>query len=674
MKTNRDALLLLAGFTLVSMGAAPAVHVPSAQNVKVVDVIPRDWSDEANQDSEPFLSVDAADPSRMVVSAFARDRRPGKSPSAPVFVSVDGGSTWTHAESVPISKVTVDITHAFARRGILQAGALTVAKTPRGLRPDLVRLTAQDSVLLKLMHEQGRRADVDQPFVATFGRGSRDTVYMGENFLGSTTAGTAAIEVSRDGGATFSQSMIESRPVDMQDGPSIRLAVADDGKAYASYFGWREFKRVDDDEGWVRSDVVVVRDDNVKGKAQPFSDLQDPDDKKVGRIVKKNVPIHWSNKETLGRERTGSTLSLAVDPAKSSTVYIAWADNVGAQKEYTIHVQRSTNSGLNWENIHDFPSATCVALAVAGNGTLGVLYQRFIGDLKGGKWETHLVQTPDGFKNPGVDVKLADVPGGLSLQFLPYLGDYNFMLTVGREFRGVFAANNYPDRKNFPKGVSYLREADWDRHLLGNGHGGTVGESIDPFYFSVPVVENATRPWKPEVSTASSVAKPATQARGRVHAMASPARGPSEEEALKSRLKQADVVVAGTVMKIRDAGATYVARGGRLQAAPTQGRPRISEHNPHWKEAVFRVEDPLQGLKTGPQEIVVRFAASIDGFWADSPKFKIGERKVLMLKKSRTEGGALQSLENGTPLYAAPELGDVLKADQVERVKQLLRQ
>jgi len=45
----------------------------------------------------------------------------------------------------------------------------------------------------------------------------------------------------------------------------------------------------------------------------------------------------------------------------------------------------------------------------------------------------------------------ADKPAG---QFLPYLGDYDYLLAVGNEFRGVFSANNTPDHANFPQGVT----------------------------------------------------------------------------------------------------------------------------------------------------------------------------------------------------------------------------
>jgi len=82
----------------------------------------------------------------------------------------------------------------------------------------------------------------------------------------------------------------------------------------------------------------------------------------------------------------------------------------------------------------------------------------------------------------------ADKPVG---QFLPYLGDYDYLLAVENEFRGVFSANNTPDRANFPQGVTYQRAADFTTRTLSDGSGNPVAISIDPFYFSVPVLHEA---------------------------------------------------------------------------------------------------------------------------------------------------------------------------------------
>jgi hypothetical protein len=252
---------------------------------------------------------------------------------------------------------------------------------------------------------------------------------------------------------------------------------------YAAFFGWRKF-----DGKTATSDIVVVRDDAAATGASPFQVLKDPSDKQPGVIVVKNAQIPWSNAAALGQERIGSTLSIAVDPNNSAIVYVCWADKGSKGDIYTLHVRRSTDRGATWSKT-DLPgttihNATNCALAVANNGVVGFLYQQ----LAGRRWVTHLVQSHDGFMTSR-DFVLATVPADQPVgQFLPYLGDYDYLLSVGNEFRGVFCANNTPDFANFPQGVTYQRAADFSAKTLNDGSGNPVPISIDPFYFSVPVI------------------------------------------------------------------------------------------------------------------------------------------------------------------------------------------
>ena len=239
------------------------------------------------------------------------------------------------------------------------------------------------------------------------------------------------------------------------------------------------------------SDVVVVRDDNGATGANPFQDLTDPSDGLPGRLVVTGVTIPWSNAPTLGQERIGSTLSLAVDPNNSDIVYVAWADRVGTGDIYTVHVRRSTNSGAAWSaDLQTITNATCISLAVADNGTVGFLYQQVTGTGAGRRWQTNLVQTRDGFGTV-TRTLLANVSANTPVTGdVPYIGDYNYLLAVEDEFRGVFSANNTPSLFNFPNGVRYQREADFDANELRDEAGNVIAISIDPFYFSVSVIGN----------------------------------------------------------------------------------------------------------------------------------------------------------------------------------------
>ncbi|HME25227.1 MAG TPA: hypothetical protein VKI44_28520 [Acetobacteraceae bacterium] len=71
--------------------------------ISVINMIPNTWSDEANQDSEPCLSVNSSDPTQLIATAFTYDNPAGSSavsPAmtgnwAPYYYSTDGGNTWT---------------------------------------------------------------------------------------------------------------------------------------------------------------------------------------------------------------------------------------------------------------------------------------------------------------------------------------------------------------------------------------------------------------------------------------------------------------------------------------------------------------------------------------------------------------------------------------------------
>jgi hypothetical protein len=449
----------------------------SAGCIKVVNMVPAALSAETNQDSEPFLSVHPQSPNVMIGSAFTPNPAGTASGLAPVYMSDDNGDTWTLRNIVPSASAlsgTSDITHTFdSGGGDLYAGIL---RGGASLRVDELKT----SNLFAAMTLQDSRIYVDQPFIQARTMGGNDRIYVGNNDFGPSfnQTQTATVDISLDGGATYNPVVIETRATPSQDGPSVRPAVSKDGTVYAAYFGWRSRT------GNVsNSDIVVVRDDNGGTGSSPFQDLIDPSDSLAGRIVAANVPITWSNAPTLGQERIGSTLTLAVHPNNSSIVYVGWCDDTGGGM-YNAHVRRSLDRGLTWSgDLRTIPNATCIALAIANNGTVGLLYQQ----LSGGRWVTHLEQTRDGFSSIK-DTVLADVPGNVpSYVFLPYIGDYNYLLAVGGRFRGIFSACNKPDRGNFPSGVKYQRKANFfTRQLLDLG-GNDVPVSIDPFYFSVPV-------------------------------------------------------------------------------------------------------------------------------------------------------------------------------------------
>jgi len=88
----------IGGDGVQSAGTLSPVYASPIQ-VKLVDLIPASLSGETNQDSEPFLAVQTANPQVMVASAFTPNPVSSSS-NAPVYVSEDGGNSWVAARMV----------------------------------------------------------------------------------------------------------------------------------------------------------------------------------------------------------------------------------------------------------------------------------------------------------------------------------------------------------------------------------------------------------------------------------------------------------------------------------------------------------------------------------------------------------------------------------------------
>src|ERR1043166_4547722 len=84
--------------------------------VLLVNIIPKSLSGETHQDSEPTIAVNPANPLQIAASAFTPD--PLRGSFAPIYVSNDGGNTWTLNSIVPGNNRltgTRDITVQFSK-------------------------------------------------------------------------------------------------------------------------------------------------------------------------------------------------------------------------------------------------------------------------------------------------------------------------------------------------------------------------------------------------------------------------------------------------------------------------------------------------------------------------------------------------------------------------------
>ena len=500
--TRIVAVLIAMLFTL---GTAQA-------QVTVVNMMPNAMSNETQRDSEPNIAVNPANPNEIAASAFTYD--PLASGSAPIYCSADRGNNWVLTAGIlPGGDKTGDTTIRYGTTSnVLYAGILRTDNSHISI------LRGAGCAAIGAMTSLVDRAMSDQPWIEAATR-LRDTApdraYVGSNDISAAGLGgrTATIDQSQDAAtaappAGFTTVRVEPRTTCSQDGPAVRPAIHPNGTIYVAYFRWTACAASP-----YTADIVVARDDNWASGASPYTAIADAGDALAGVRVTTGVSVPWS---TLGTQRIGSQLAIAVDPRDHRTVYIAWADGASAAT-YTIHVRRSIDGGVTWSaDLRAISPATNPGLAINALGAVGFLYQRLTGAAPNQRWETHLEYTTNGFAAAPTDYILANVPdqNGAYAGVNP-IGDYANVVAIGKTFYGTFSANNTPIAANFPNGVTYLRNADWTTQQLRNTtNTANVNVSIDPFFFRVEPVAPANdfyvRDWTDSAVSGDTGLEPST--------------------------------------------------------------------------------------------------------------------------------------------------------------------
>lgn len=460
---------------------------------KIVNMVPNSESNETFFDSETNIAVDPADPSTIIGSAFTYNST-SSATTAPVYLSTDGGNTWSHNNIIPSGNgMTGDISLAFgSSSGTLYSGILHGGS---GLTCWMLRTTTPTASTTMTVLDPRNSEDVDQPYVnaITVNDASstpRDRIFSGDNLLdnwgGAGGNGrTAEVMFTNDGEADpfsgFTNQIIETRTTNGQDMPAIRTAIHNSGVVYAIFYSWQS-----GNSSPFTCDVVVVRDDSFATGTAPFSSLIDAADGDFGQRVMTDVLVPAFG-VSLGHNRlVASNLAIAVDPDNSANVFIAWCDRVGTS-DYTLHFRRSTDSGQTWgsSDLLTITNATNPAIAITSNGYVGLIYQQLTGNGSTATWETHFRRAwvngtsfTDEILSQFLDSDLAASP------IRPELGDYLDMVAVGNSFFGVFPASNRPDYANFPQSVTYNRNADFTTKKLRNkANTADVDVSVDPFFF-----------------------------------------------------------------------------------------------------------------------------------------------------------------------------------------------
>jgi hypothetical protein len=464
---------------------------PAAAQVTVVDMIPDKQSSEQSDDSEPNLAVDPAHPLRMAATAFTPD--PTAAGQGVVFLSSDGGGTWTIKPVLPGSAPNTcpgfcDVTLRFAGT----SGRLYVSDLTSDPQMNItLRVSRFDDIFgaavpVTLETRQGAFGKApDQPYIQATtvlgGEGTGDDrLFVGVNDARPQVAPqTATVDVDANAGppspAPFSSAHIEQRMPPDRDGSAVRTAIHPSGTVYAAFYGARTGGQ---------AEMTVVRDDHWGTSPQPFTALKDA--ASIAGIVVEKVP--YVPVGMLGSQKVGrSQLSIAVDPNDVRSVWLAWGD-AAPGASITLHVRHSGDGGASWSSadLRTIPGATNPALAVNSRGKVGFLYQQFFSNGSFDLWTTALEISDDGFATVPQPIVLAKTLQEDSINTGPNpIGDYEHLMAVGKDFFGVFSADNTPDMSRFPSGVSYQREHNFAKQELyaDAAHSFMVQASIDPYFF-----------------------------------------------------------------------------------------------------------------------------------------------------------------------------------------------
>ncbi len=467
--------------SMTGLGFLLAAGALSAQTVKVVNMIPASMSSETTCDAEPSIAVNPANVLQIAGTAFTPN--PAGGSFAPYYVSTDGGNTWTLNAVIPGGTSTSDVSLRFgSSSNILYAGILRQDNTNLNiLRTSNFASTTPMTILVD-------RGNEDQPFLDARTVSGTDRVYIGNNDFNQSNGQTATVDLSVNAGtgsapSGFAPTGVEKRATASQDGPSVRCASAPDGRVYGAFLAWRSGSST------FVSDVVVVRDDAGGSGATKFGSLLGSDGI-AG--VKAATGQNMTFNSTLGTNRAGSSLSIAVDPTDSLTVYVAWGED-GSGGGWTLHLRRSTDGGVTWSgDLRTVVGATNPAIAINSNGTVGFFYQKLVS----GKWSNQADFAPknDPFTSP-TTIVLATLPdNSTGTCGQPTIGDYSGMMAVGSDFYGVFSGSNAPVTANFPHGVTFQRNANWTTGQLLSSSGSSVSTSIDPYFFQISGVGGPQAP------------------------------------------------------------------------------------------------------------------------------------------------------------------------------------
>ncbi len=497
----RCRLPILFALTAITGGCATL----TTPLVRVVQLIPVELAAENLPNPEPSIAVNPSNPLEIVASALllgkydpclpVGDAVYNDSTSYGLLRSVDGGVLWSHQCVLKVDRSELgfanDISIDFGACNRLFGAYLSLSHTSQPWRGRLFRATTAaippwtiDEVLP--FDQKG----VDQPWAAATGGGPWFAFGVLNDEVVDAGCNGGFVYWGNNPGATR-RSCISSRITGLGFTSAVRTAVNSNGTMYALHY-----RPVNYLSSGVSADVELRRHDLGSGSAVAFGDLKDvgsappagcaPRDGNPGIRLAPCVivPIVDDWDPQFGYERRlGSQLAVAVAPANSQRVAIAYGDSAsGSTSHMTLHLRISNDGGVSGlsganDDIFSIDNATNPALAITNSGRVGFSFQRLSKEGGVDQWQTvftsfTVANTPEQL------VVLAQVPttdpyATATDIIRPYIGDYMDLAAVEEDFYGVFSAGGTNAPSRFPQGVVPRATVT------------SVPSSIDPFFFRI---------------------------------------------------------------------------------------------------------------------------------------------------------------------------------------------
>lgn len=421
------------------MPRVPVKPVHSASGVFVIDATA---AANSTGGGEPGIAVNPANPDQIAITRFHLSWNN----NADLLYSADGGRTWANETSIPVppgvtgtSGCPCDQTMDYGRNGTLYGTFLTHRSVVTGSTTDPTNAASWKWNGNPAQLTSGTRTNVDQPWLVVNRdptTASQDDVYVGyDDFAGGPDMRVAVSRGANPVNITVDSKAGTASP--LRTNPGLRLAADPrNGTMYALY---------EQSAGNTQPKSVTYKLNRSSDGGATWTLNGSADGLTVDKVDSDQAPgFKFGGVNAL----LGGVDHLAVDP-NNGDVYVVYGQDVSGGNQ--LEVRRLTpngSGGLHVGPASDVSSSTDAALpsvAVASDGTIGVLYDTFDGMTRAGFpiFSAHLARSTD----HGVtfsDVVLATFQSPVTDDSKPrqrVLGDFQQLKAVGRTFYGTFPGN-----------------------------------------------------------------------------------------------------------------------------------------------------------------------------------------------------------------------------------------